>query len=246
MDNEYRTASSGGAPLLGVFVRLVEPTAGANHSSLVRIYEEAFQRDAQVVRAVFFSPRWGHRPPCWYLPGCGTRPASPPCRVCRLQCSRGRCRIGHLRSSAPGARGLGTAGRDRFLVEEPEAHQHPAVIAQAAKVLLGAARRGVQIMASTHSLELIDALVANADAADLESSPSSGWCSTRACYEARGSRAPWSRRGADLDRRGPSMTPPESVVICEGYHDRAFLNAWLLALGCTAYKDTIIRRLGRR
>jgi hypothetical protein len=54
------------------------------------------------------------------------------------------------------------------LVEEPEAHQHPTVIAQAAKVLLGAALRGVQIIASTHSLELIDALVANADAADLE------------------------------------------------------------------------------
>jgi|HubBroStandDraft_4_1064222.scaffolds.fasta_scaffold324883_1 hypothetical protein len=53
------------------------------------------------------------------------------------------------------------------LVEEPEAHQHPAVIAQAAKVLLGAARRGVQIIVSTHSLELIDALVASADESDL-------------------------------------------------------------------------------
>ncbi len=46
------------------------------------------------------------------------------------------------------------------LVEEPEAHQHPDVIAQTAKVLLAAARRDVQLIVSTHSLELIDALVA--------------------------------------------------------------------------------------
>jgi hypothetical protein len=42
------------------------------------------------------------------------------------------------------------------------------------------------------------------------------------------------------------MTPPESVVICEGYHDRAFLNAWFLALGCTAYKDKIYPPFGKK
>ncbi|MBK9260772.1 MAG: AAA family ATPase [Polyangiaceae bacterium] len=54
------------------------------------------------------------------------------------------------------------------LVEEPEIHQHPAGIHRTAKVLLAAMRRGVQVVVSTHSLDLIDSLVAEADANDLE------------------------------------------------------------------------------
>lgn len=57
---------------------------------------------------------------------------------------------------------------DVLLVEEPEAHQHPAVISQAAKLLLAAARRDVQLIVSTHSLELIDSIVTNASEQDLE------------------------------------------------------------------------------
>jgi energy-coupling factor transporter ATP-binding protein EcfA2 len=53
------------------------------------------------------------------------------------------------------------------LVEEPEAHEHPASIHRSAKVLLTTARRGVQIVVSTHSIELIDSLVALATDEDL-------------------------------------------------------------------------------
>lgn len=54
------------------------------------------------------------------------------------------------------------------LVEEPEIHQHPAGILQTAKVLLATARRGVQVFVSTHSLDLIDSLIAEASPEDLK------------------------------------------------------------------------------
>jgi ABC-type ATPase involved in cell division len=53
------------------------------------------------------------------------------------------------------------------LIEEPEAHEHPAAIHQTARVLLASARRGVQIVVSTHSLDLIDSLLAEATDDDL-------------------------------------------------------------------------------
>jgi predicted ATP-dependent endonuclease of OLD family len=49
------------------------------------------------------------------------------------------------------------------LVEEPEVYQHPAAIEKTARVLLASARRGVQTVVTTHSLELIDCLVDEAD-----------------------------------------------------------------------------------
>lgn len=49
-----------------------------------------------------------------------------------------------------------------ILLEEPELHQHPGAIRQTAAVIWDAVRRGVQVVLSTHSLELIDALVAGA------------------------------------------------------------------------------------
>lgn len=54
------------------------------------------------------------------------------------------------------------------LLEEPEVYQHPKAIWRTAQVLLANCRRGVQLVLSTHSLELIDALVAEATAEDLE------------------------------------------------------------------------------
>jgi predicted ATPase len=46
------------------------------------------------------------------------------------------------------------------LLEEPEAHQHPAAITASANAIAAGVRSGLQIILTTHSLELIDALVA--------------------------------------------------------------------------------------
>lgn len=55
------------------------------------------------------------------------------------------------------------------LLEEPEVHQHPAAIRQSARAIQAAVRRGVQVILTTHSLELIDALLAEAETdADVE------------------------------------------------------------------------------
>lgn len=45
------------------------------------------------------------------------------------------------------------------LVEEPEAHLHPALIHESAKIIYATIRRGVQVILTTHSVELIDALL---------------------------------------------------------------------------------------
>jgi predicted ATPase len=54
------------------------------------------------------------------------------------------------------------------LVEEPEVCQHPKSIWQSALAILGTMRRGVQVVLTTHSLELIDALLGHANDDDLE------------------------------------------------------------------------------
>lgn len=46
------------------------------------------------------------------------------------------------------------------LLEEPEVHEHPGAIYQSAKAILAAVRRDVQVILTTHSLDLIDALLA--------------------------------------------------------------------------------------
>lgn len=53
------------------------------------------------------------------------------------------------------------------LLEEPEVHQHPAAIRQSVLAILAAVRRDVQVILTTHSLELIDNLLAEASGDDL-------------------------------------------------------------------------------
>jgi hypothetical protein len=45
------------------------------------------------------------------------------------------------------------------LLEEPEASQHPRALRQTARAIVAAVRRDVQVVLSTHSLELLDALL---------------------------------------------------------------------------------------
>jgi len=55
---------------------------------------------------------------------------------------------------------LATRREGVVLLEEPELHLHPAAIQLSARAIVTACQRGVQVILSTHSLELIDALIA--------------------------------------------------------------------------------------
>ena len=63
---------------------------------------------------------------------------------------------------------LAASGDGLALLEEPEVHQHPAAMRQSGRVILAAVRRGLQVVLTTHSLELIDALLAESTPQDLE------------------------------------------------------------------------------
>lgn len=63
---------------------------------------------------------------------------------------------------------LATRPQGLVLIEEPEIHQHPRALHQSAKTLLASVRRGLQVVLSTHSLELIDALLLEATQEDLQ------------------------------------------------------------------------------
>lgn len=54
------------------------------------------------------------------------------------------------------------------LFEEPEVHQHPGAIRQSVRAILAAVRRDIQVILTTHSLELIDALLAESSDEDLD------------------------------------------------------------------------------
>ena len=54
------------------------------------------------------------------------------------------------------------------LLEEPEVHQHPGAIRQTMRAVLAAVRRDIQVVLTTHSLELIDVLLAECSDEDLD------------------------------------------------------------------------------
>ena len=64
---------------------------------------------------------------------------------------------------------LAASGGGVALLEEPEVHQHPGAIRQSARAILAAVRRQIQVVLTTHSLELIDALLAESSDQDLSS-----------------------------------------------------------------------------
>ena len=63
---------------------------------------------------------------------------------------------------------LAASGGGVALLEEPEVHQHPGAIRRSARAILAAVRRGIQVVLTTHSLELIDALLAESSDQDLD------------------------------------------------------------------------------
>jgi predicted ATP-dependent endonuclease of OLD family len=63
---------------------------------------------------------------------------------------------------------LASCPEGAVLLEEPEVHEHPAAIRQAMRAVLAAVRRDIQVILTTHSLELIDALLAESSDEDLE------------------------------------------------------------------------------
>jgi energy-coupling factor transporter ATP-binding protein EcfA2 len=63
---------------------------------------------------------------------------------------------------------LATRPGGLVLLEEPEVHMHPGAIWQSARAILAAVRRQIQVVLTTHSLELIDALVSECSDADLQ------------------------------------------------------------------------------
>src|SRR5208282_3857926 len=62
---------------------------------------------------------------------------------------------------------LAASGGGGALLEEPEVHQHPGAIRQSARAILAAVRRQIQVILTTHSLELIDAILAESSDEDL-------------------------------------------------------------------------------
>jgi hypothetical protein len=54
------------------------------------------------------------------------------------------------------------------LIEEPEMHQHPGAMRQTARAIWAAVRRNVQVVLTTHSLEFIDLLLAEAKEGDID------------------------------------------------------------------------------
>ena len=120
-----------------------------------------------------------------------------------------------------------------MLLEEPEAFQHPVAMRQTARVILAAVRRNVQVILTTHSLEFIDVLLAEANDEDVRKA-----FTLPAGIEPRpiDFRPVIGTAGGVLPRRhreGPPMNEIESIVFCEGYHDRAFWQGWLEYLRCT-------------
>ncbi len=63
---------------------------------------------------------------------------------------------------------LVTYPQGTVLLEEPEVHQHPRAIGQTIRAVLAAVRRDIQVVMTTHSLELIDYLVAESSEEDLK------------------------------------------------------------------------------
>ncbi len=153
--NNYRTHTvTRAAP----FLRLIDATAGANHAPLPRIYSEARSLNRVTIAEEALRT---------IVPGFrGLLVLSDPDNIASLHMDIGDRTVPvslagegivvlirtmlELAACVDG----GTA-----LLEEPEAHQHPRTTRLMAQGICEAVKRGVQVVLTTHSLELIDNLL---------------------------------------------------------------------------------------
>ncbi len=157
LDNMYAFEQQGAESLRRVpAVWLIDPRPGARHAHLSRVYSEAVEsglldESVRLVAAV--------------VPGLRTilMTEVAGAGVVQLVFSdhsvpvavagdgiQGLVRVCFELALPPG----GTA-----LLEEPEASQHPRALRQTARAIVAAVRRDVQVVLSTHSLDLLDALL---------------------------------------------------------------------------------------
>lgn len=146
-------------------IRIVEPQPGSRHADLARVHAEAFKA-GQLDHAVQLLAD--------LVPGVTS--------LQTLQEASGAnvVYLGFKDGAVPaGVAGDGILALMRLafelalppgstaLVEEPEVHQHPRSQLQSARAIVAAVRRGIQVVLSTHSLELIDDLLDCLGEADL-------------------------------------------------------------------------------
>lgn len=164
-DNAYAYLSRADAPIRGWEMRLIDSPQGANQP-LDAVYTQAVEKGRkrladEALRATLGDGVVGltlltdHRIPVVHIEYTdGSVPVSVAGEgVASL------VRIALELASRPGG---------ALLLEEPEVHQHPRIIWQTAELIWASVAREVQIFLSTHSLDLIDALIAKAPAEGLD------------------------------------------------------------------------------
>jgi predicted ATPase len=161
VDNAYAFEQDGGDSLRRVpLVKLVDPRPGAKHALLSRVYTEAVESGLLDESVALVSD---------VVPGLRNIVLTEPsgATVVQLQFSD------HSVPVALAGDGIQSLVRICFelalpagsmaLLEEPEASQHPRALRQTARAISAAVKRGVQVVLSTHSLDLLDALLLELD-----------------------------------------------------------------------------------
>lgn len=163
-DNAWSVRGSGNERDSDIW--LIDPRTGGPHRPLDRVYTQAVQlgRRAEaneLVRAVI--PGFSHVEILTNLDG------TPCMHVVYQDRSVPVALAGDgVQSLIRLCLELASRPAGTVLLEEPEVHQHPASLVRAAKAIVGAVSRGVQVVLSTHSLEIIDLLLDPANGLDLE------------------------------------------------------------------------------
>lgn len=161
-DNEFRAAFShmpgDGAPV--DFVRLIDPSRDLDRS-LVDVYSAVYKagRKPQVVHALRAVVGEDFRDVA--IMTAGERP------YLAVELARGALPLGVLGDGIHSLSRLmlelaNIPDGGLALLEEPEIHAHGRTLSQFAKMAWATVQRGVQVVLTTHSLELVDALVAEA------------------------------------------------------------------------------------